>query len=400
MGTSLEQAVELLTAAVKPTEEIEWIGIEQGLGRILAEDLSADFPQPPFDRSPLDGYALRAEDTASAARNHPVVLKVIDKVMAGCVSDKKMAAKTAVRIMTGAPVPEGADCVIRQEDTDYGEETVAIYRELKAHDNICDRGEDYPAGAVLARRGERIDATLWGIIAGAGVGTVPVYRRVKVALLTSGDEVLEPGEKPAAGKIYNSNRYLVRGRLEELGFAPVWTEHVRDDAAKAAEAVKRAAAAAELVITTGGVSVGQKDVMHEVAEKLGAEELFWRVAMKPGSPVMAYRYGKSLVVGMSGNPFGAFVNMEMLVRPLLAHMSRDNGLLPEETEAVLSGNFPKSSPVRRLIRGVYRHGTVTIPESGHSSGMLASMKGCNCLVDIPGGSAALTAGERVAVRMI
>lgn len=400
MEISLEQAVGLMTAAVKPMEETELIGIEQGLGRILATDLRAGYPQPPFDRSPLDGYALKAADTLSAARSHPVMLKVIDKVMAGSVSDQKMAAGTAVRIMTGAPIPEGADCVVRQEDTDYGEDIVSVFRELKVHDNICDKGEDYPAGAVLAKKGEKIDAALWGIIAGAGIGSVSVYPRVKVALLTSGDEVLEPGADRAAGKIYNSNRYMVHGRLEELGFTPVWMEHVEDDAAEAAEAVKRAAASADLVITTGGVSVGQKDVMHEVAERLGSVELFWRVAMKPGSPVMAYLYRGSLVIGLSGNPFGAFVNMEMLVRPLLAYMSRDHGILAEVTEAVLKGSFPKSSPVRRLIRGVYCRGVVKIPESGHSSGMLASMKGCNCLVDIPGGSGALTDQATVAVRMI
>lgn len=400
MSISLEEAVGLLLTVTEQVKDVECLEIDHALGRILAEDIKAPLPQPPFNRSPLDGYALRAEDTCNASKETPVRLKVIDKNMAGSVSDKTVETGTAVRLMTGAPIPKGADCVIRQEDTDYGEDTVSIYRELKAHDNICDEGEDYRAGTVLMKRGEKIDAVACGIIAGAGFKKVSVYRKVKAALLTSGDEVIEPGTEIIPGKIYNSNRYLIRGRLTELGFAPVWCEHVGDDAEEAAEAVKRAAAVADIVITTGGVSVGQKDIMHEVVKKLGSEKLFWRVAMKPGSPIIAYQYQGKTVISLSGNPFGAFVNLETVVRPVLVHMSMDEGIRSEEAEAALKGSYLKKSTIRRFIRGTYRGGIVEIPECGHSSGMLSSTKGCNCLIDIPAGNEGLADKDLVSVRIL
>ena len=209
----LEEAVERLIGVSAPIEETRQLALEDGLGRVLAQEYRAAFPQPPFNRSPLDGYALRAKDTAGASKDRPAVLKVIDKIMAGRVSEKTVLPGTAVRLMTGAPVPEGADCVVGQEDTDYGETCVRVYRELRVHENMVDAGEDYQAGTVLMEKGERIDAVAAGILAGAGIGEVKVYRRLRVALFTTGDEVAAPGESCEAGKIYDSNRYLLWGRL-------------------------------------------------------------------------------------------------------------------------------------------------------------------------------------------
>lgn len=213
----LEEAVKRLIGVSEPIEETQLLALEKGMGRVLAREYKAALPQPPFNRSPLDGYALRAEDTAGASKDRPAVLEVIDKIMAGMVSKKMVIPGTAVRLMTGAPVPDGTDCVVGQEDTDYGEKCVRVYRELKVHENMVDAGEDYQAGTVLMEKGERIDAAAAGILAGAGIGEVKVYRRLRVALFTTGDEVIEPGKGREAGKIYDSNRYLMWGRLKELG---------------------------------------------------------------------------------------------------------------------------------------------------------------------------------------
>ena len=264
----LEEAVERLIGVSAPIEETRQLALEDGLGRVLAQEYRAAFPQPPFNRSPLDGYALRAEDTAGASKDRPAVLKVIDKIMAGRVSERTVISGTAVRLMTGAPVPDGADCVVGQEDTDYGENCVRIYRELRAHENMVDVGEDYQAGTVLMEKGERIDGAAAGILAGAGIGEVKVYHRLRVALLTTGDEVVEPGEVCGAGKIYNSNRYLMWARLKELGIEPVCWEHIGDEPQIAAERIAALVSDVDVVLTTGGVSVGEKDIMHDVVSIL------------------------------------------------------------------------------------------------------------------------------------
>lgn len=399
-GVSVEQAVEKITASLSPVDTWEEVELRCAIGRILAEDIVAIQPQPPFDRSPLDGYALRSVDTAGASKETPVTLQVIDRVMAGSVAKKGVTAGTAVRIMTGAPIPAGADCVIRQEDTDYGEEQVAVYTPLGKHENYCFCGEDYPAGAHLMDKGEKLDAVDIGILAGAGIASVKVCRKVRVALITSGDELIAPGMAGRPGKIYNSNHYLLRGRLTELGFEPVLCAHVGDEAEETASRIRAAAREADLIITTGGVSVGQRDVMHEVVSLLGGDRLFWRIAAKPGSPVLAYTFGGTPVIALSGNPFGAFATFELLVRPALAKLSGDKTLVMERVTATVAGDFPKGTRGRRFLRAGYRHGTVEIPQQGHASGMLSALKHCNCLVDIQGPNEGVHTGDTVAVWLL
>ncbi len=396
----LEEAVKRLIGVSEPIEETQLLALEKGMGRVLAREYKAALPQPPFNRSPLDGYALRAEDTAGASKDRPAVLEVIDKIMAGMVSKKMVIPGTAVRLMTGAPVPDGTDCVVGQEDTDYGEKCVRVYRELKVHENMVDAGEDYQAGTVLMEKGERIDAAAAGILAGAGIGEVKVYRRLRVALFTTGDEVIEPGKGREAGKIYDSNRYLMWGRLKELGIEPVCWEHIGDEAKTAAERIAALISEVDMVLTTGGVSVGEKDIMHDVVSILNGDRLFWRVALKPGSPALAFCFQGKPVICLSGNPFGAFVTLEMIVRPVLAYMMREPLLAPERRQARVNGGFHKRSSVRRFIRGIYKDGCVVLPERGHASGVLFSMKRCNCLVDIPAGSEGLADGDEVAVWLL
>lgn len=397
---SLEEAITILTSATTPISERVEVTLAEAKGMILAEDVRAPHPQPPFSRSPLDGYALRAEDTKSASPEAPVQLKVIDKIMAGSVSEKEVGKGTAIRIMTGAPIPKGADCVIRQEHTDYGEDVVLVYQELLHHDNICDLGEDYPKGALLLEKGEKIDAIAIGILAGAGIGKVMVYRKPKIALFTSGDELLEPGEQIIPGKIYNTNQYLLRARLEELGVAPMLCTQVPDEPEAAANAIRQATEEADLVLTTGGVSVGQKDIMHEVAEQLESKKLFWRVALKPGAPVLSCTYKEKVILALSGNPFGALATFELLLRPVLAHLAKDSSIQMKKITASVKEDFLKASPGRRIVRGIYSDGIVEIPRQGQASGILSTMKGCNCLVDIQNRKNGVFAGDIVEVWMI
>lgn len=388
-GISLEEAVSLMTAPLSPLGT-EMLPLPQALGRMLAADITAPLDQPPFDRSPLDGYALRSADLAGADKAHPAVLEVVDTVYAGDEAKIPVEPGQAVRIMTGAMLPPGCDCVVPQEDTDLGE-PVRVFTSLGPFQNYIYQGEDYRKGTRLLQVGTQLDAAALGVLASAGLTEVEVHRRPKVGLLTTGDEVVSPGTPLPPGKIYGSNQVLLAARLVELGFE---TEiaHQGDNPAAVAKAMEELLSRCDVLLTTGGVSVGDKDIFHQALPLLGAERVFWRVNLKPGTPAMYSIYGGKPILSLSGNPFAAFTTFELLARPLLAVLSGEE--MPQWGEGILATPFPKASPKRRFIRGRYRNGHITLPE-GHSSGMLASLVGCNCLAELPAGSPPVEAGTRV-----
>ena len=393
---SLEQAIERMTQGLSPLGT-EVLPAFQALGRTLAADVAAPMDQPPFDRSPLDGYALRSADIAGADREHPVRLPVVDTLYAGDAPRCPLGPGQAIRIMTGAMLPEGCDCVLRQEDTDRGN-PVAIYASLPPHKNYVYQGEDYRAGSLLLQAGARLDAAALGVLASAGITEVPVCRRPKVGLLTTGDEVVEAGRPLPPGKIYGSNQVLLLARLAELGI-PAVGRHAADSPAAVAEAMGELLADCDLLITTGGVSVGDKDIFHQALPLLGAERVFWKVNLKPGTPAMFSRFGGKPILSLSGNPFAAFTTFELLARPLLAALAGEPHLLPRQKQAVLTTPYDKPSPRRRFLRGIYRDGEVTLPQ-GHSSGQLASLVGCSCLVELPAGSPPAEARQIVQVWLL
>lgn len=398
-GLALEQAQALATEGLAPLGE-EAVPLRQAVGRTLAAGVAAPMDQPPFDRSPLDGYALRAADTAGASEACPVSLEVVDTLYAGDVARIAVGPGQAARIMTGAMLPPGCDCVLRQEDTDQGSPVVQIRRSLKRHDNYCFQGEDYAAGTPLLSAGARLDAAAIGVLASAGLDRIPVRRRPSVCILSTGDEVVAPGTHPLPpGKIYASNGDLLLARLAELGIGHTSYALVPDDPMAVADAIARASEQFDLVITTGGVSVGAKDILHDALPAAGCEVIFWKIMVKPGTPVMYARRKGTPVLSLSGNPFAATVNFELLGRPVLAALSGEPHLLPRPLSAVLDSAFDKSSGIRRFLRGRYEAGHVTLPQ-GHSSGQLASLIGCNCLVDVPARSGPLVPGSQVGVLLL
>ncbi len=385
-GISVEQAMEQIlqyTPVINETEEVE---LNKAGGRILAQDMVAEFNNPPFDRSPVDGYACKAEDLAGASSEHPVKLKVMEEIDAGQYSERVVESGQAVRIMTGAAIPKGCDCCIFQEDTDYGEETVEIYREVKQWDNYCFAGEDFKKGTTLLKKGTHIGYVEAAVLAGMGAAKVPVYRRPKVVLLTTGDEVVEPGNPLPAGKIYNSNMTMLSARMMELGIEPFYMEAVKDNPQVMAEKIKEIAEQADMIITTGGVSVGKKDIMHESIRLIDAERIFWRVNMKPGMPTLFSVYenasgGKVPVISLSGNPFGVAVTIELLIRPALEKMMQNPAIGLKEVTGVMADDFVKGIKGRRFIRAYWENGRFHLPNGLHSNGVLSSMAGCNCLID-------------------
>ena len=385
-GISVEQAMEQIlqyTPVINETEEVE---LNKAGGRILAQDMVAEFNNPPFDRSPVDGYACKAEDLAGASSEHPVKLKVMEEIDAGQYSERVVESGQAVLIMTGAAIPKGCDCCIFQEDTDYGEETVEIYREVKQWDNYCFAGEDFKKGTTLLKKGTHIGYVEAAVLAGMGAAKVPVYRRPKVVLLTTGDEVVEPGNPLPAGKIYNSNMTMLSARMMELGIEPFYMEAVKDNPQVMAEKIKEIAEQADMIITTGGVSVGKKDIMHESIRLIDAERIFWRVNMKPGMPTLFSVYenasgGKVPVISLSGNPFGVAVTIELLIRPALEKMMQNPAIGLKEVTGVMADDFMKGIKGRRFIRAYWENGRFHLPNGLHSNGVLSSMAGCNCLID-------------------
>ena len=388
-GVSFEQAIELLTANVKPIDEAEDVTLIEAVGRVAAKYYFATFDNPPFDRSPLDGYALKSSDT-------PNKFKVIGEECAGDFFSGELKSGEALRIMTGAAMPKGSDCVIRQEDVTFDGENIHVAQKLRHHENYCFAGEDIKAGALLVAKDTTLTAAHIAILASQGVASVEVYRRPRIAVASTGDELIQPSEKLSAGKIYNSNLYLLAARLIEMGFEPKILGNLPDDADTCA--AKLSALNVDLLITTGGVSVGKKDIMHAVVSKVG-RRIFWRVLIKPGAPVIGWTCGNFLGLALSGNPFAAYATFELLSRPVIAKLSHRADILYSRSRGTLANDFPKKSFGRRFIRAKFDGEKIFLP-SRHESGALYSAVGCNVLVDIPAGSSELSADNEVEIILL
>lgn len=392
---TLEQAEDLVLAHTKVITDTEEIPLLQTSGRLLAEDMAAAFDNPSFDRSPIDGYACKAADVADASREDPARLKVTREIDAGQYSTEEIQKGQAVRIMTGAAIPPGCDCCIRQEDTDYGEEEVCIYRPEKAWGNYCFRGEDFKTGDVLLKKGTLLNFVETGVLAGMGRTTVPVYRLPRAAVFTTGDEVILPGEPLPPGKIYNSNQTLLAARLLSLGVQLAYVSSIPDEPPAMAQALREAAPNVDVIFTTGAVSVGKKDIMHEALSLIQAERVFWRVLVKPGMPTLFSTYQGIPILSLSGNPFGVAVMAELLARPMIQKMKQDDSLKLVRVQGTMHDSFEKPSKGRRFVRAYWdqAQGVFCLPSGLHSNGILSSMAGCNCLIDIKAGSPALQPGD-------
>ena len=405
----IEEAIQLIISHT-PHPAAEQVAAKDAHGRVLAEDVTAPIDQPPWPRSPLDGYAFHAADSRGASKVSPVTLEVVDTVYAGGVCRISVPRGKAVRIMTGAPIPADCDCVLRQEDTDFGVEQVQIYQELQPYDNYCYAGEDFRRGDVILRKGTRLAGNAMGILASAGMlrddVQLPVFRQVRCALFCTGDELVGCNVRPLPpGKIYSSNAALLAARLAELGIEITACEEAfGDSTAQLAAAIRKVSEKADLILTSGAVSVGAKDILHETLDLLGAQKVFWKVRLKPGSPLIfslaAFpSAGAVPILSLSGNPFAASATFELFARPLLAGMAGCDDLQPVITEGILDTPFPKGGRMRRFVRGVFCNGHVTLPQ-GHASGQLASAAGTNCLAEIPADGAPVPAGARLKVWLL
>lgn len=390
-GIEFERAIELLTANVAAIDQTEKVALIDSVGRVTAENFFATIDNPPFNRSPLDGYALNSIDT-------PGKFKVIGEECAGDFFSGEVQRGEALRIMTGAAIPTGADCVIRQEDVTFNGKKISVPYKLNHHENFCFAGEDVKTGALLVESDTKLTAAHVAILASQGVATVKVYRRPKIAIASTGDELIQPGEKISAGKIFNSNLFLLTARLIELGFTPKILGNLPDDADSCAQKIFSLQNEIDLLITTGGVSVGKKDIIHDVVKKIG-NRIFWRVLMKPGAPVIGWTCGNFLAISLSGNPFATYATFELLTRPVLAKISRRAEIFYKKSRGILANNFPKKSFGRRFIRAKFDGENIFLP-TRHESGAIFSAINCNSFVDIPAGSDELKIGDEVEIILL
>ena len=391
---SLEEAINILNDNVEHLD-VEEVNLIDGINRVLATNIYSTIDNPPFDKSAMDGYAVIAEDSKLKEK-----IKVIDKVFAGEVCSSELISKTAVRIMTGAPIPDGATAVIKQEDITLIEDNfIILNKSIKNNENICFKGEDISKGTLLVSKGKKLDFADIGIIASAGIDKIKVYKLPKIALISTGDEVIDIDNALTPGKIFNSNKYSIISRIKELGYDIKYTTHVKDCESNIEEYINRFSNDMDLIITTGGVSVGEKDLLNESIDNINGKKLFWKVKIKPGSAVLCSKINNALVVSLSGNPTAALTAFELFVKTSLEKMCGYDKVEVKREKAILGDNFSKKSPQRRFIRAraVIEEGKqmVYITQIKSGNGILSSNLNSNCMIEVQGGSEGLNIGERV-----
>ena len=383
-----------LLAAATPLSTVEQVPTAEALGRVLAVDQISSLDVPPLDNSSMDGYALRCADVPAAGAR----LVVAQRIPAGSVGHT-LAPGTAARIFTGAPIPHGADAVVMQELCSLDGDGVLIDHLPRPGEWIRRAGEDIARGAVVLTAGQRLGPQMLGLAASVGCATLPVFRRLRVALFSTGDELVMPGEPLPPGAIYNSNRYVLRGLLEALG-CQVCDLGIVPDSLEATRATLRAAAGSnDLIITSGGVSVGEEDHVKPAVQAEGQLDL-WLVAMKPGKPVAFGRVNDPAggngadFIGLPGNPVSSFVTFLMLVRPFILRRMGVEDCLPHSIRLPAGFDWPRPDRRREFLRArVGEAGQVELfPNQG--PGVLSSTVWAAGLVDNPAGHA-IAQGEPV-----
>ncbi|WP_212042810.1 molybdopterin molybdotransferase MoeA [Bacillus safensis] len=385
--------------------EIEWVPLKDSLGRFIAEDILADHDVPAFDRSPYDGFALRAEDTKEASSAHPVEFEVIDHIGAGMVSAETIGPFQAIRIMTGAKIPNGANVVIMIELTKTfkkdGKSFMSLKRPLKKGDNISRQGEEVLKGNVMVKKGTAVTSGVTALLATFGYAVVPVVKKLVIGIISTGTELLQVSDAMVDGKIRNSNLSMVYAQVLEAGADPLDLGGVSDDFDKSYHAVKEAMSKVDILITTGGVSVGDFDFLPAIYEKLGAKVLFNKVAMRPGSvTTVAAMPNGQLLFGLSGNPAACFVGFELFVKPTIYKWYMKENPFPAFAEAKLTHDFPKANPFTRFVRAAlqFTGSQISVTPTGlDKSSAVTSIAEADCFIMLPGGTRGFQAGDQVDV---
>ncbi|MGM0923549.1 MAG: gephyrin-like molybdotransferase Glp [Bacillota bacterium] len=387
--------------------KVELVALENSYGRFLAEDLIADHDVPSFDRSPYDGFAVRSEDTAKITRTNPGVFEVIGEIGAGSVFHNSVGRNQAVRIMTGAQIPAGADAVVMleltKEITAEEGKRFELKRSLKSGENISFQGEDTKKGTILAAKGSVITPGIAALLATFGYREVPAAKKPVIGVLATGSELLDVNEPLQPGKIRNSNSYMILAQIERAGGEAKYFGKFSDDLEQCINAVRDALSQVDLLITTGGVSVGDYDYLPALYEKIGADVLFNKIAMRPGSVTTVAALDQKLLVGLSGNPSACFVGFELFVRPVIRYHNFHPSPHVRKEKAYLGEDFSKANPFTRFVRAElhFNEGLLTaLPSGFDKSSAVSSLAEANALIILPGGTRGYQAGMMVDVLLL
>ena len=388
-------------------EKKELVSLLQAHGRFLAEDIAADHDVPAFDRSPYDGYAIRSVDSQGAASENPVTFTIVGEIGAGYVFEEEVGYREAVRIMTGAPIPRGCDVVVMLELTHTFEENNQMYMSIKrtfeAGTNISYKGEDVQKGTILIEKGQYINPGVIALLATFGVDQVPVFRKPIVGVIATGSELLDPSDSLQPGKIRNSNAYMIMAQIERAGATVKYFGKFSDDINLCIDVVKKALEEVDILITTGGVSVGDYDYLPAIYEAIDAKVLFNKVAMRPGSVTTVAARNGQLLFGLSGNPSACYVGFELFTRPIIRKAFGNKQPHLRREQAVLGADFKKANPFTRFVRAIasYEDGQlVAVPSGFDKSSAVSSLAGANAFIVLPGGSRGYEKGMQVAVLLL
>ena len=393
---SVDDACEMLLE-LPVAHKTETVNLENARNRVMAKNLVAAMPIPPFDRSPYDGYAFRGDDTRAASRDDPVTLKLTEEIPAGAQPRFDIEPGFAAKILTGAPMPKGADTTIKYEDTECSGDCdeVRIFEPVKPGANIVYAGSDVKQGCEIAQAGTIITAPLISSLANQGIANVEVYKKPLITVISTGTELCEVGEALRPAAIYNSNTHTLSAYLADAGATPVNGGVVPDEPELIAALLDRAFADSDMVITTGGASVGDYDWAVKSAELAGAEILFWKVALRPGGAIVAAVKGGKLLLSLSGNPAAAVLGLFRVAMPYIKKLCGRADCYFPEINVALRAPLKKDSPKLRLLRGRLEVAdTVAYFTEADSQGSesMTSLSGCDLLGEIPMGSPPLPAG--------
>jgi molybdopterin molybdotransferase len=398
---TVDEALDKVLYHIKPLGA-EKVSLLEALGRVIAENIDAHRDIPPLDNSGMDGYAVRSEDIRNADPNHPVRLKVIEDLPAGFISSRTVGKGEAIRIMTGAPIPRGVDTVVPVENTTKESDFAAILRPGLPGENIRRAGEDVKKGERVISCGDLIRPAEIGMLASVRRSFVSVYQRPMVAILCTGEELVDVDGRVEEGKIVSSNSYALAAQVKSCGAAPVQLGIARDRKEEIKEKLVQGLRA-DVLISSAGVSVGDYDFVKDVLRDLGMEMVFWRVAMKPGSPLAFGTVSGKPVFGLPGNPVSSMVSFEQFVRPSLLKMMGHRQIFRPIIEAVLGEEIQKEPGKRHFVRASvsFEKGHYFVTTTGaQGSGILRSMVKANGFVVIPEDQEIVRAGEKVKVQLL
>jgi len=401
---SVKKAQLIISKNIRPLG-FESVLLNNARNRILSQDIIANIPMPQFDNSAMDGFAVRAADTKGANKSSPKTLMMVGVSSAGVSNDIILHPGECVQCMTGGKIPKGADSIVIVENSSgfLDSKTVKIFKEAKIGEHIRKRGEEVQEGDVVISKGTCITPSEIGILATFGCEKISVMIKPKVGIFVTGNELIEPGHKIKLGQIYNSNFYVFSELVEQSGAEIVMSEVIKDDKDSLQKSFSTALQVCDIIISSGGVSMGRFDYVREVYNELGVQEHFWKVAQKPGKPLFFGTMGTSLIFGLPGNPVSSFICYMKYIDPVIQN-SQNKKRNSEEHQGILTKDFPVDSKKHRYLFGkswIDSHGKLLCtPTSKMGSHMLTASLRSNCILESPPGKHELKAGDKITINLL